>query len=311
MTTILRRRAASAVVTLACLAAAAACSTSKAAAPSDAGYTTPPLVAARPYKFKEPVGYDPKTPTPLVVVLHGYSIDGLLEQAYLALNALADKKTFLMAYPDGTLDSHGHRYWNATDFCCDLDHRGNDDVAYVGQIIDDMSAQYNVDPKRIYLVGHSNGAFMSQRFACDVAPRIAAVVSLAGGIFFDPAKCQPSEPVAIAEVHGDADAVVNYDGGDMVSLLDGSVVFTGKYPSAHQTVATWAAKNGCTGALAASGPMLDLDQSLAGAETVVERYDGCRASVELWTIKGGSHLPAFSETWPDALWGFLASNAKK
>ena len=281
-----------------------ACSTSSAspAAGADASAPPPPLVAARPYGFKEPATYDPKTPTPLVIVLHGYGAAGLVQQAYLGFSILSETKTFLLAYPDGTLDSKGKRFWNATDACCDYDHTGVDDVAYIGQIIDDVTAHYNVDPKRIYLVGHSNGAFMSHRFACDVAPRIAAIVTIAGMQWSDAAKCNPANPVAVLQVHGDADQTVLYGGGDFA---------TGSYPSAHQTVATWAAKNGCTGAIAATGETLDLDANLAGAETTVERYDGCPANVELWTIHGGGHIPSWTAAWPDAMWGFLVANAKK
>ena len=279
-----------------------ACSSKSAPATADAGYLPSPLIAARPYSFKEPASYDPKKPTPLVVVLHGYGAGGIVEQAYLGLNALSDSKTFLLAYPDGTVDSKGKRFWNATDGCCNFDRVPVDDVAYVTQIIDDVSAQYNVDPKRIYLVGHSNGAFMSHRFACEVAPRVAAIVTLAGMQWLDPAKCSPSEPVAVLQVHGDADDTIHYEGGKTES---------GAYPSARKTVATWAAKNGCTGDIAATGQTLDLEVNIPGGETTVERYEGCPATVELWTIHGGDHIPGWSPSWPNAMWEFLAANPKK
>ena len=146
--------------------AVAACSSTKSDATSidagDAG-STPPLVAARPYHFKEPAGYDPKTPTPLVVLLHGYGAGGIVQQAYLGLNGLSDSKNFLLAYPDGTLDSAGKRFWNATDGCCNFDHNPVDDVAYVGQIIDDVSAQYNVNRNCVSTAGVSAGALFTDQ----------------------------------------------------------------------------------------------------------------------------------------------------
>jgi len=121
----------------------------------------------------------------------------------------------------------GKRFWNATDACCNLDRKeGIDDVAYVSQIIDDVTARYNVDPKRIYLVGHSNGAFMSHRFACEMGSRVAAIVTLAGMQWNDPAKCPGGSPVSVLHVHGDADDTILYAGG--VSEI-------GTYPSAKQT----------------------------------------------------------------------------
>ena len=94
---------------------------------------------------------------------------------------------FLYAFPDGTRDRLGNRFWNASDACCDLFQSGVDDVAYLTAVIDDMSARFHVDAKRIHLVGHSNGGFMSHRYACDRAERVAAFVSLAGDNYKDAA----------------------------------------------------------------------------------------------------------------------------
>jgi poly(3-hydroxybutyrate) depolymerase len=39
---------------------------------------------------------------------------------------------------------------------------GVDDEGYLISIIDLVSAKYNVDLKRVYLIGHSNGGFMAR-----------------------------------------------------------------------------------------------------------------------------------------------------
>lgn len=267
---------------------------------SDADFA---LVSDRPYHFKVPSAYDKTKPTPLVILLHGYGADGPTQDAYFGLSTLADQRTFLYAYPDGTIDPSGKRFWNATDACCDLYGLLPDDVAYVNAIIDDVAARYNVDGKRIFLVGHSNGGFMSHRFSCDGAPRIAAIVSLAGAQWMDQTRCKPQDRVSVLEVHGDSDAVIAYGGGS---------IGTNGYPSAHQTVADWAQHNGCTGALAATGMTLDLDSALAGNETRVEAYGGCPQGghVELWTIQGGSHVPSLQPTWAATIYGFLAAHPK-
>src|SRR5438445_13801517 len=72
------------------------------------------LVADRPYHFKVPAGYDKSKPTPLVILLHGYSASGLVQDIYFGLSKIVDAKGFLYAYPDGTYD-HGvppARFWN-------------------------------------------------------------------------------------------------------------------------------------------------------------------------------------------------------
>ena len=39
---------------------------------------------------------------------------------------------------------------------------------------------YTIDEKRIWAFGHSNGGFMVNRMACDMADKIAGIVSMAG-----------------------------------------------------------------------------------------------------------------------------------
>jgi polyhydroxybutyrate depolymerase len=299
----------------ACLAAALAiglsaggCSSKKPDAES--------LVAARPYLFKVPTGYDSRKPTPLVIMLHGYGATALAQEGYFQLGAAAEEQTFLYAYPDGTVDPTGRQFWNADDACCDFFASGVDDVAYVNAIIDDVSAKFNVDPKRIFVVGHSNGAFMSHRLACDLSSRIAAIASLAGAVWNDPAKCNPTDHVSVLDVHGNADLVVSYDGGAVAANLVSPGVPSRTqppYPSEAKTTATWAAKNGCTGALVPKGLTLDLDTTLVGAETAESAYAGCPSGidVELWTIAGGSHVPILATpTWAREVYGFFSAHPK-
>lgn len=44
---------------------------------------------------------------------------------------LVDRFGFLYAFPDGTENSMGKRFWNATEVCCDREGSGVDDVAYL------------------------------------------------------------------------------------------------------------------------------------------------------------------------------------
>lgn len=267
------------------------------AACSSAPPPTSPLVLARPYDIDVPAGYDGHTALPLIVLLHGYGATGFLQDAYFGFNQLADQRMVLVAHPDGMVDSTGKHFWNATDACCDLDHTGVDDVAYLNAVVDDVIAHYHVDDKQIFFVGHSNGGFMSHRMACDSAARIAGIVALAGDVWQDPSKCNPSRPVPVLQVHGDADTVVPYDG-------------LGAMPSAKDSIATWAAKNGCTGGLVSTGETVDLDTQLPGAETEKARWNCPAGAAELWTIHGGTHLPSLAlPDWGDHLLDWLQAHA--
>jgi polyhydroxybutyrate depolymerase len=286
------------------------------------------LIKARPYTLHVPKGYDQTKPTPFVILLHGYALNGDLENQYLRLGELVDKAGFLYATPDGTSDGGGNHFWNATDACCDFGQTGVDDVAYIGAVMDDVEQRYNVDAKRVYVIGHSNGAYMANRVACDLSPRVAAFVSLAGAQWNDLSRCKPSEAVSMVEVHGDADPLVPYGGGRLtVAFLQTLAKQMGlklpnvkmdmqAFPSAETTASDWATLDGCTGKLTPTGTSLDLDTGLAGAETTVERAQGCKGSdVELWTIKGGGHAPDFAHppdppAFAEAVYAFFKANPK-
>ncbi|MSP62304.1 MAG: hypothetical protein EXR72_18630 [Myxococcales bacterium] len=263
------------------------------------------IVALRPYSSKVPKSYDPAKATPLVLALHGLGDTGENLAAGLGFMLLAESRGFLLAYPDGTPTGFQGGYWNANDVCCQLSSPTPDDVAYLGAVISDMSEKYNVDPKQVFVIGLSNGGMMAHRLACDLSSRIAAVVSLSGAQYNDQAKCQPTQPVAVLEVHGDADPNVPYKGG---KTLGGNGPLVG---SAHATIQVWVDRNGC-GAAAEKDPAINLDGMLAGSETTVERWPGCKpgGAAELWTVVGGAHIPRLTPSAPGLLYDWLKAHAR-
>jgi len=260
----------------------------------------------RAVELMVPVSYDHAEPTPLVIVLHGYGVTARIQLAYSQLGDLVEDAGVLMLAPEGTDDEEGSLFWNATDACCDFYGVGVDDVAYVGGLIDEVKSVYNVDPARVYLFGHSNGGFMSYRMACERAGDIAAIVSLAGATFDDPAACDPAEPVSVLQIHGDGDDSVDYEGGD--NCTDRECL----YPGAAASLDAWAEYDGCGAGRSQDPGRLDLDRNLAGEETRVERQDGCPDGIglELWTIEGGGHIPAVQSAFPGLVWGWLSAHSK-
>lgn len=262
----------------------------------------------RPVELRVPGDYDHRVPAPLLLVLHGYGINGAVELVYTRLSEVVDQYGVLVLAPDGTLDLEGNLFWHTEHVDCRIGEGVPlaDDIGYLIGLIDDVSAVWNVDPARVYVFGHSNGGFMAHRLACNYADRIAAIVSLAGAPALDAADCVPSVPVSMLQIHGDDDDVVLYDGGQQI------VGATCPYPGAAVVASRWAGHNGCSATLEPAGARLDLDSSLDGEETRVERHADCvtAAVVELWTIEGGGHVPVFRNDVHQHLWGFFAAHPK-
>ena len=266
--------------------------------PADMARETPPVHV--------PAGYDSAVATPLIVLLHGYTLSGEGQDAYMGLSDLVDDYGFLMAAPDGTKENgpDENRFWNASRSCCNFFESEVDDSTYLADLIDSIKGDYNVDDTRVFLVGHSNGGFMSYRMAHDHSDTIAAIASLAGADQSE-GRPTPDDPVHVLQIHGTADTVINYEGG----------VFRGgaPHPGARESVEAWAAHNGCATTGVDTGTF-DLDGGLDGAETVVTRYaSGCRpgGSAELWTITDGSHAPDLSEHFSRRVVEWLLAHPKR
>lgn len=237
---------------------------------------------------------------PLILLLHGYSATGLLQTAYLGLGEVAtDPGAFFLA-PNGTADSLGNNFWDASDACCG-DGPAVDDVAYLGGLIDDVMAEWPVDPAQVFVIGHSNGSFMAYRLACDRADVITGIAGLAGSDD-TVGDCDPAQPVSVLHIHGTADATVEFEGGTFAG---------GTYPGAVASVSQWQAHDGC-GATRTDGDALDLVGNVDGAETDVAVADGCPSGVgvELWSMNEAGHIPDLAPAFSANVIGWLQAHAR-
>ena len=245
----------------------------------------------RPAQLILPEAYD-GGPLPLVVLLHGYSIDAAAQDSYFQMSARVDSRGFFLLLPNGTREESGamNRFWNATDACCNFYGSDVDDVAYLLGLIDEAGTTFAIES--VHLVGHSNGGFMAYRMACDAPEMIDSIASLAGATFFDEARCQPGEPTRVLQIHGTNDTTILYAG-----VTAGAM----RYPGAEETVRRWASRASCD-LTADDGSALDLDVFVPGNETDVEIYEaGCALGIEvgLWRINGSGHVPMLSQDFAD------------
>jgi len=263
----------------------------------------------RPAVVKIPSGHDGSA-LPLIIFMHGYTSSAAGHDAWWRLSDRVNIDRFMLLLPDGTPEDSGagHRFWNATDACCNRFGSEVDDVGYLLGLIDEVGAAYPLDTDRVYLTGHSNGGFMSYRLGCEAAERFAAIASIAGMTFLNASDCAAVTPVSVLHVHGDADTLVPYAGrpdqGVYPECPEG-------YPGAAESARRWAERAGCTLAAATTEPPIDLSPRFDGVDTSVLRYSaGCAAGVEveLWTIMGGRHSPSLLPDWGERLVGWLLSH---
>ncbi len=253
--------------------------------------TSPLDVMDRPASVFVPDDYDAETAYPLVVLLHGYGADSRLQNYYFGTSDRVTDKQFVLVTPDGTKNPAGQRHWNAY-WCCDFYGENVDDVGYVTGLIEAAKERYNIDADRVYLIGHSNGGFMSYRMACDVE-QITAIASLAGSGPEQQVDCVGAGNTSILQIHGTLDDTISYEGS------------VGEYPGAEEMVRRWAERNGCDETPTADGTG-DYFTSPAGNDTTREAWSNCDGgSVALWTIEGGGHIPTPRDDFRDALLDYL------
>ena len=223
---------------------------------------------------------DLSAPIPLVLLLHGYTMSADSIDRFFGISGRVETDRFGLIVPDGTENAVGDRFWNATPQCCDFALQQIDDVSYLSVLV--AEARNHAEFDRLYLIGYSNGGYMSYRLACEGLTGLTAIVSLAGSSFVDAEECLYGSPISVLQIHGDGDMLVPYASGDA------------RPPGAVELVTRWAERAGCDADAVVELDPIDLDGLVGGAETTVQRIrEGCvdGITVELWTMEGVGHVP--------------------
>jgi polyhydroxybutyrate depolymerase len=239
----------------------------------------------RTYQIHIPPGRHGENPLPLVVVIHGAFDTGLGMETFSGFSTLADRENFLVLYPDG-MGLFGYlQHWNAGHCCGKAAKDKVDDVGFIAQAIEDACRKLNVDRRRIYVLGFSNGGMMAARFAAERADMLAGAAFLAASIGGRASEEEPEwhipdpqKPLPVLFMHGLEDQDVPYNGGISPRRGGGRT-----YWSVPECADFWVRHNGCM------GPMRE--DRWRQDRVMVRSWDGCAdgSAVSLWLIEGWGH----------------------
>ena len=161
----------------------------------------------RTYLVHVPKGYDPKKPAPVVLALHGAAMNGPM----MVWFSRPEQEIRRSRLHRGLSEWHREPLliWNAGGFKGKMAEGKADDVAFIGKLLDDLGTVVNVDEKRVYACGMSNGGMMCYRLAAELSDRIAAIAPVAGTIAIEESK--PKRPVPVIHFHGTKDTFVPFE----------------------------------------------------------------------------------------------------
>lgn len=236
------------------------------------------LKDSRETKLFLPSGYSKDDSVPLLINLHGYTGTGASQSLYTYMQDAANKAGVAYIAPNGTKDNLENNFWNSGKSCCNFNQKDVDDVAYLDSLIDKALAAASINAKKVYLFGHSNGAFMSYAYLCSGSKKIAGIAGLAGAMDLEDTSCGAT-PNHILLIHGEMDETIQYQGG---------ALFGNRFTSVSQTIDRWSAINECR---VGKESDLDLLDSIEGIDTVKVSYRCEAGAIELWRMPQGKHSP--------------------
>jgi polyhydroxybutyrate depolymerase len=245
---------------------------------SDQGYD-------RSYIVYVPEAYDGTEEWPLVFNFHGYSINGSVQMLWTGMNVVADTAHFLLVYPNGLLMRNTNPAlapqgpgWNAGSdsdtvfFSTQPVH----EPTFVSNLIDQVAANFNVDLRRVYTTGWSNGGMQSTVLACELSDRIAASAPV-GAAGDEGRPCNPERIMPILYTHGTADPLVHYEDGGANPNFWGIPDY----------LAFWADMKGCN---AIPDTVMVPDTDTTDSSTVeIITWNDCSSPLIHHRIVGGGH----------------------
>ncbi|WP_345800226.1 alpha/beta fold hydrolase [Microbacterium sp. AZCO] len=246
------------------------------------------------------VGEPSTEPRALIMVFHGSRQTGAIHREFTggALDGLAAEGRAVVAYLDGYRGN-----WNdarrESSFPARLEEV--DDVGFARAVVARLTATHGIDPRRVVVVGYSNGGQMALRLLHETPDLVAGAVVVAAtmpderGFTAGFSTAPQQRPVPVTIVAGTADPIVPYSGGRMRWWARKLFKIDGAALSAEATADYFASRNG----IRATPTIETLPAASRRTRTTRTDYraDG-RPSVSLVTVIGGGHTVPAAKAGP-------------
>lgn len=248
-----------------------------------------------------PRGWDLQARLPVVLTFHGAGGDaaGMLDKN--GWGTLCDAKMFFAVAPQGLPAlprmpanfASNPALWNSGQLRGVGPRSRIDDVAMVGRLLDVLAERLAIDPQRVFVTGHSNGAGMTFRLGAELSERLTAIAGVSGQMAVThPA---PSRKLPTLFIYGDQDPLLPEAGGE-VKLPWGTHVV----PPVAEFLARWAAAIDCQIEPVVTSPGKGLEQRVYTSRTNGPTLTVLRIAGHGHHWPGGQHVLPSRFIGPDA-----------
>lgn len=180
-------------------------------------------IQARHYDFKEagkqmeyslyvPKSYDKAKKSRLIVALHGLASNPKQIMRYPGFVQHAEKNNYIIVAPMG----YNSRGWygsrgDSGSGGSDPKNLGALSEKDVMNVIGIIRKEFNIDPERIYLLGHSMGGGGSIHLAMKYPDIWAAIAPIAPAIYGNPGRLEKAKHIPAIVIQGDKDRLVKVE----------------------------------------------------------------------------------------------------
>lgn len=200
----------------------------------------------RMFVVRVPAAYDARTPAPVVFAFHPGGMNPQYMQGRVPVHRAWPEA--IAIFP-AALAGGGGRSFQPTfqGRAGDLEDR---DLVYFDKMLEWLRANHCFDPKRVFLMGYSNGAGLVGLLACERGSQIAGTAVASGRL-----SCTPAEPRPSILSHGNQDSTIPYERG-------------------IEAMTTWASVNKCTAPPKSGAPGCFAATSCSAAPLTFCTFDG-------------------------------------